>query len=167
MIHLRENFYICCLQKPAWYHPVILHCYFRWWSDGEFIIKNSLTPLFPSSPPHVFYLYFPSLGKQTCPRKLLHFAFTHWDSWPTEQNLCSCPAHPKQPHKQRDFLLPSGQFRLCCQGAHNIACHGKLVLTGYVNALWWRLVQYIPTQRCSADGVLHFLHRTSSSLLSW
>lgn len=85
----------------------------------EWQLENSLLkihqPIFsPPAPLHICYLYFASLGKQSCLRKLLLFAFTHWRSWPTDQNSCSWPAHPEQPLKQRDSLLPSGRFRLCC-----------------------------------------------------
>lgn len=53
------------------------------------------------------------------------------------------------------------------RGAHNKACHGKLVLTVYINSLCWSLVQYLPTQCHSADRVLCFLCRTNSSFLFW
>lgn len=166
MIHPSRIFYICCLHKSAWYHLVTLSCFFRWWRNGSWRIRYQkfINPSFPLLPHFTSAIW--SLGKQSCLRKLLLFAFTYWDSWPTDQNSCSWPAHPKQPLKQRDSLLPSGRFRLCCWECPKYEIR-ELVLTIYINAFWWRLVQGIPTQCRSGDGVLCFLHSTSSSLLSW
>lgn len=132
------------------------------------IVINILKTLhFSSSQTLHIFLCFPCFGRETCLKKLFHFAFTHGEKWLTEQDSCSCLAYWKWSLKQRDFLLSSSQLSPCCWDSHNAGSHGKLVLATNVSVLQWRLIQYTPTHCHSADGVSFCLHRTRSSLLSW
>lgn len=74
---------------PLWMTQVRDAVSKSWWTETDVRQEERLSDyrkkIFPSSHPLLIFLCFHGFGRQTCLRKLLHFAFTHGERWLTEQ----------------------------------------------------------------------------------